>query len=55
MFLRSDLGLFVKYRAQASNLTPLCPDDVEILCLDGVFAEAQWVAQGDWGVQPFVL
>jgi hypothetical protein len=41
MFLRSDLGLFVKYRAQASNLIPLCPDDVEILCLDGVFAEAQ--------------
>jgi hypothetical protein len=41
MFLRYDLGLFVKYRAQASNLIPLCPDDVEILCLDGVFAEAQ--------------
>lgn len=33
MFLRSELGLFVKYRAQASNLIPLCPDDVEIFCL----------------------
>ncbi len=40
ILLRSDLGLFVKYGAQASNLIPLCPDD-EILCLDGVFAEAQ--------------